>query len=743
MKTEPVPTFDGVVASLRFPAAEDSGRPMISSVVRFGWRIFPLILLAAALCCDSLRGATNTDAANYETPPSKPGSIQWELNQRLNKERQELYRKRVPIPDAAGGNVLRANEATSFGRQNLTMARTSEPPANSGIFINIFWAAVSLVLVGIVLAWKFAPGLLTDLNERFNPWAFIPVSERVFPAKVRSEEEAFARFLTSFRIGPSASTRTGPPLPGDPVQEFYARAANILGRQRMLLQDIERESSGLARQKKLTNLASEMNALKVEAGFPEALAVWQVTSAVEGLLMQLTDKMGNVTPSTLRAVAGGVDLLGELCLPGLKPDLLADRPLKFLVVDDDLISRQALSLALKKAFSQPDLCMDGETALLQARQQAYDVIFLDVQLPGMDGFELCTKIHDTATNRNTPVVFVTGQSDFDARAHSTLSGGNDLMGKPFLTFEVTVKALTLALQGRLQGSTQKSSQKLAVNKGRENLLVPITPPARPVASSNIIPGSPLATAAATETDEFINAFLIRASRHLEPLRELCQKIVQTQDEAERQSLLADGFLQINSLTPKDSEVAHPAFQMCAALEGLFRKLLENPKNTTASALATIMSAVHLLADLCVPGLKANLATQPPVCMLVVDDDLIARRAITGALQTAFGKPESVESGEAALALARIKPFDVIFLDVIMPGMDGFEVCAKIRDTIYNRATPVVFVTSKNDFAARAEMRRNGGNDLFGKPFLTSEITVKALTFALRGRLDQLKTVLGL
>ena len=64
-----------------------------------------------------------------------------------------------------------------------------------------------------------------------------------------------------------------------------------------------------------------MNSLKGEAGFPEALLVWQVASALEGLLKQFAEKTENVTPSTLRAVAGGVDLLDDLCVPGLRPDL--------------------------------------------------------------------------------------------------------------------------------------------------------------------------------------------------------------------------------------------------------------------------------------------------------------------------------------------------------------------------------------------------------------------------------------
>ena len=230
----------------------------------------------------------------------------------------------------------------------------------------------------------------------------------------------------------------------------------------------------------LTNLYFEMGVLKDEAGFPEALPVWQAASALEGLLKQLTEKMRNVTPSTLRTVAGGLDLLDDLCVPGLQPDLLTDRPLRFLVVDDDLISRQALSLSLKKAFSQPDLAVDGETALAQAAQQAYDVIFLDVQMPGMDGFELCTKIRDTVPNRTTPVVFVTIQSDFDARCKSTLSGGNDLMGKPFLTFEVTVKALTLALHGRLAGRTRKPLLEPDQGQDPADSLVTVTDGPRPL-----------------------------------------------------------------------------------------------------------------------------------------------------------------------------------------------------------------------------------------------------------------------
>jgi DNA-binding response OmpR family regulator len=72
-----------------------------------------------------------------------------------------------------------------------------------------------------------------------------------------------------------------------------------------------------------------------------------------------------------------------------------------------------------------------------------------VQMPGMDGFELCTKIRATPTNKTTPVIFVTSLTDFKSRARSSLSGGSDLIAKPFMFIELSVKALTYVLRGRL------------------------------------------------------------------------------------------------------------------------------------------------------------------------------------------------------------------------------------------------------------------------------------------------------
>jgi CheY-like chemotaxis protein len=152
----------------------------------------------------------------------------------------------------------------------------------------------------------------------------------------------------------------------------------------------------------------------------------------------------------------------------------------------------------------------------------------------------------------------------------------------------------------------------------------------------------------------------------------------------------------------------------------------------------VANAVDFLNELCDPRIKPDLAEVPPISILVVDDEILSRRAIVYALEKAFLKPTSVENPEEALQIAVERFFDLIFLDVQMPNLDGFQVCERIREHPLNRNTPVVFVTSHNDFRVRAQSTLSGGSDFIAKPFMFIELTVKALAFVLRGRIQRLK-----
>src|SRR5262249_36553550 len=153
---------------------------------------------------------------------------------------------------------------------------------------------------------------------------------------------------------------------------------------------------------------------------------------------------------------------------------------------------------------------------------------------------------------------------------------------------------------------------------------------------------------------------------------------------------------------------------------LVLKVLEKPTLFTSSVLQAITAATELLKELSTRGVDADLASTH-VRALVVDDEPLTRRAISNALQLTFGKPDTAENGPQAIALTQSKVFDVIFLDIMMPEMDGFETCSKIRETKLNSATPIIFVTSHKDAESRQKSIESGGNGFISKPVLPAEI----------------------
>src|SRR5664279_703767 len=265
-------------------AAKGQDRRTIFHSARAAWLKSCLMLFMVAIWCLTLRGATHTNAYEFEESIPKPGSIQWDKNHRSYKERQELYRKRVAIPEVVGTNVpIAAGAYLAFNRAKLD-APTPVPPGASGMFLKLLIYIALFALTGILILRRLAPHVLVDLNQRYNPWAATPVAEWDFTAKVRTDDEAFAKYVAAFRVGPSAPPRTKSPKKHDPFIEFCARAKKILVKQRKLLADIGHEASNPARHRLLLNLNSEMGGLKAQAGIPGVLPVWQVASALEGLL---------------------------------------------------------------------------------------------------------------------------------------------------------------------------------------------------------------------------------------------------------------------------------------------------------------------------------------------------------------------------------------------------------------------------------------------------------------------------
>src|SRR5262249_31929942 len=139
-------------------------------------------------------------------------------------------------------------------------------------------------------------------------------------------------------------------------------------------------------------------------------------------------------------------LLSAQASPGRWASRAAPRA---LVVDDDAVSSRALAIALRNARLDAAEAPDPEMALEALRQEQFDLILLDIEMPQMSGFKLCEKLRALPGYRKTPVIFVTVHTEFENRMHTVLSGGNDLISKPVFPIELAVKGLTHVFRSQL------------------------------------------------------------------------------------------------------------------------------------------------------------------------------------------------------------------------------------------------------------------------------------------------------
>src|SRR5437879_5300066 len=103
------------------------------------------------------------------------------------------------------------------------------------------------------------------------------------------------------------------------------------------------------------------------------------------------------------------------------------------------------------------------------------------------------------------------------------------------------------------------------------------------------------------------------------------------------------------------------------------------------------------------ALSAARGASPRPRVLIVDDDPLIRRVVRAVLEDESYDLEEAASGEAALALAAKHPPDVVLLDVMMPGLDGYEVAARLKKDARFRAAIVIMLTAKDAL----EDRRRG------------------------------------
>ena len=131
-------------------------------------------------------------------------------------------------------------------------------------------------------------------------------------------------------------------------------------------------------------------------------------------------------------------------------------------------------------------------------------------------------------------------------------------------------------------------------------------------------------------------------------------------------------------------------------------------------------------------------TQSPL-ILIVDDEAVNRLILESNLKRQGFRTIATSSGQECLDLARQEQPDLVLLDIIMPGMDGFQTCQTLKDAPETRDIPVIFLSALTDTGVKTKGFEAGGVDYVSKPFDAKELLARVRThLTLRNQERQLR-----
>jgi DNA-binding response OmpR family regulator len=393
---------------------------------------------------------------------------------------------------------------------------------------------------------------------------------------------------------------------------------------------------------------------------------------------------------------------------------------KILIIEDDQIVANVYRNKLAVEGYQTETAPDGETGLKVMRTLKPDVIVLDLMLPAMSGVEVIKQVRSEADFAKTPIIVFSNTYLTNLIQDAWKAGATKCLSKSNCSPKEVIDVVrhTIGESGAM-------------------------PLSRPAIEGTRNKPSKAATLAGENDSAFQaelrKSFIESLPLTLTMLRATLQSMIKADNEMTRLKEIYELYRRIHALNGNAGiaglvQIAH----MAAALEALLKEIYEKPKNINTSTLRTVAGAVDFLGLLFERGTLPEKQEIPSSKILVVDDEAISRRAVIYALEKAHLKSVNTEDPEAAYKLLVENNFDLVFLDVDMPGMTGFELCTKLRALPSHKKTPVVFVTSLSDFDNRTSSMMAGGNDFIAKPFLFIELTVKALIHVLRGKLQPVK-----
>jgi two-component system, sensor histidine kinase and response regulator len=443
-----------------------------------------------------------------------------------------------------------------------------------------------------------------------------------------------------------------------------------------------------------SEIMSELNGLEIEGFLASPVAESQLV---------------NTIAKVFGARAGG-----DADAPRAKPAKtarLAGRHV--LLVEDNDFNRDIAEEVLTELGISFTVAVNGREAVDLVATRPFDLVLMDIQMPVMDGLTATKLIRADDRFRSLPILAMTAHAMSGDRERSLDAGMNDHITKPISFDELTMSLIQWMPAGPVTPSAEAvpPSLNMTGEDGIPDRLPPFDIPAALLRNN----GKP----------KLIHKLLLTFhQRYANAIGELKDDLAAHKDEDAQR--LAHSLKSLAAAL-EANQLADAAFAVEKALRAGLRETLpplidslEKELAPAVAAASTILPMSSGLGD-AVPATDSTLRSRPAI--LVIDDETSVHDLLVDVFRDDYEVLEA-RDGATGLQVARLKSPDLILLDVMMPGLDGYEVCEQLKKDPQTKEIAVLFLTGARDVHSEIKGLLLGATDFVSKPIHSAALKAR-------------------
>lgn len=366
---------------------------------------------------------------------------------------------------------------------------------------------------------------------------------------------------------------------------------------------------------------------------------------------------------------------------------------KILLVDDEDEIRKLMALKLEASGYEVRQAKDGAEAFAAAQEMIPDLIVADIVMPVMDGGQLLKKLRSTYFGKEIPFVVITARANM--RDYFESAQVDDFITKPFLPGDFIRKVELVLGRHRQEGPALLTKRVLIVGGNSACVNVMMEALNKEGCHVDCVPWSEQVISKAVM---FLPNILITEAQMPGIPMEQNIRILRQMPQFRKLPILLYTAISEPSL-PKGGDPQQEVYLMMAVKhcleEGATEYIGSFQKDTFMSRVGKYLKKAEIV---------------------VIDDDPTLTQLLQGQLGKEGYKVEVALTGEKGLELIKQEHPHLVLLDVILPGMVGYEVLGKIKDDPAIKDIPVIMMTVKGENNAIQKALDLGADDYIVKPF---------------------------